>query len=91
MPTHWTWRTRAIGTALWSAFLCAGIGTTLFFAFVEPQVLGDQLFYPAEVSDTAILSLTFFFFWVISTMACLLNAWMIRTARRRADFPSAAD
>ena len=91
MTAHWGWRGRSIGVALWCSFLAACVATLLTFAVLNPVDLLRASAMGSELSSTAVYSVGFFFFWIIAFIAATLTAWMIRTERRKADFPTADD
>lgn len=69
----------------------ASLATGIFFAKMDPALLLAAFVFQIELSDQAVYSLGFFFFWVICAAACGLTAWLIRTERPRADFPTPSD
>jgi hypothetical protein len=84
---HWNWRQRSIAVVLWPAFLAACLGTFLFFARVDATQLHQAFVFDAKISDQAVYSIGFLFFWFIAIVACTLSTWLIRTERRVKDFP----
>jgi len=59
---------------LWPSFLFAGLGTVLFFAFIDPV---DMIFVgPLELGQRAAYTFGFFFFWALaagsSWLSCVL-------------------
>lgn len=87
MVRHWRQRHRDIATTLWPSFLVAAGATAVFFACVDPLLLVETLTVQYELDRTAVYTLGFFFFWAITATAAGLSTWLIRTERRRADFP----
>jgi len=85
---HWSWRARSIAEVLWPSFLAASAATMVFFAMVDPETLLLALVVPVDLSHTGIYSAGFFFFWLVCTLSSLLTTWLIRTERKRADFPT---
>ena len=64
---------RALGVNLWSAFLWAGVATTLFFATFDPEVIAINATYPASLSAEAGYTLGFLLFWALLSLhgACV--------------------
>ena len=85
---HWDWRRRSIAEVLWPSFLAAAVATMVFFAMVDPIGLTHSLVFPAELSETAVYSFGFFFFWGVTLLSSALTTWLIRTERRKAEFPA---
>ncbi len=90
-PRHWDWRRRSIAEVVWPSFLAAALATLLFFALIDPLPLSLALEIDFDGSPMTVYSIGFFFFWAISALSSLLTAWLIRTERRRADFPRDPD
>lgn len=64
---------------LWPSFLAAGMGTTAFFALVDPidlVVFGT----PVSLSRTAAYSVGFFGFWLLGAASSALTCFFQRTA-----------
>ncbi|MEM9533827.1 MAG: hypothetical protein AAGA23_23110 [Pseudomonadota bacterium] len=87
MTSHWSWRQRLIAEVVWPSFLTACLATGLFFAKMDPLQLLSAFVFQLELSATAVYSIGFFFFWLIAAISSLLTGWLIRTARRRKDYP----
>jgi len=76
------WR-HYLGPILWPAFLVACLATMLFFAVFDPLLLLHDAPLPSWITDRpGGYSLGFFFFWVITTLAAGLTAWLIATQRQ---------
>lgn len=84
---HWDWRLRSIAEVVWPSFLAGAVGTAVFFALVDPDGLALALVEPRAFSTTTVYSLGFFFFWSMCGLSSLLTTWLIRTERRRDEFP----
>lgn len=84
---HWDWRRRSVAEVVWPSFVAAGVGALLFFALIDPNLLGQALEVDFEGGAMAFYSLGFLFFWVLCAASSLLTAWLIRTERRRDEFP----
>ena len=85
---HWGWRGRSIAEVLWPSFLVAAMATMIFFALFDPEGLLLALEYPLETSRTTVYSLGFFLFWALTALSSALTTWLIRTERRRNQFPT---
>ena len=80
MLAMWSWLRRDVGPVLWSAFLAACFGTMLFFALFDPVLLMHDEAPPAWLADRrTAYALGFFFFWLMTTVAASLTAWLIDT------------
>lgn len=88
MPQHWNWRQRSLAIIVWPSFLAACLGTLLFFAQVDATLLQDAFVSEQRFSDHAVYSIGFFFFWLIGLVAATLSTWLLRTERRRQDYPT---
>lgn len=75
----WSRDRQAIAIVVWISFLCAGVGTMLFFAVFDPATLLDEL----QLSRDAGYAAGFFFFWLITASASGVTAWLVRTAPKR--------
>ncbi|MDJ0654201.1 MAG: hypothetical protein QNJ40_08615 [Xanthomonadales bacterium] len=84
---HWGWRRRSIAEVLWPSFLAAAVGTMVFFALIDPDLLLMAAERQADWSQTAIYSVGFFSFWALTALSSGLTTWLIRTERRKAEFP----
>lgn len=90
MPKHWNWRQRSVAMVAWASFLGACLATMLFFAAFDPQIIAaaSHVQVLEDVSATALYSIGFFFFWAITAVSSGVTAWLIRTERRKAQFPT---
>ena len=69
-----------VAAVLWPSFIMAGIGTTFFFAFLDPlDLLGCQGEPPFGRLDA--YSIGFFFFWLLTGASSLLSAYFLRPVR----------
>ena len=76
----WARLRRDVGPVLWSAFLAACIATMLFFAIFDPVLLMHDDAPPSWLADRRTgYAVGFFFFWMTTTIAALLTAWLIDT------------
>ena len=63
---------------LWPAFLVAGIAEGIFFSLFDPldmHVFGD----PVELNRTAIYSIGFFLFWILTAASSALTCFLQRS------------
>ncbi|MFK7886146.1 MAG: hypothetical protein AB8G16_04710 [Gammaproteobacteria bacterium] len=88
---HWNWRQRSIAVALWPSFLAACLGTLLFFAKLDATRLQQAFVFDFQLSDQAVYSIGFLFFWLVAFTSSVLSTWLIRTERRIDDFPTLDD
>lgn len=84
---HWNSRQRSIGAIVWPSFLMASMATAVFFAKIDPALLLAAFLFQIELSNMAVYSLGFFFFWLICAAACAVSTWLIRTERPIDSFP----
>jgi hypothetical protein len=64
---------------LWPSFLVAGIAEGIFFTLFDPMDL--HLFgNPIELSRTAIYTLGFFAFWLVTAASSTLTSFLTRSA-----------
>ena len=84
---HWNQRRRNIAVVIWPSFLAACLGTLLFFAKIDATRLPHAFVFAVDLSDQAIYSIGFMFFWLIALVATSMSTWLLRTERRMRDFP----
>jgi hypothetical protein len=84
-------RVRAVDVAavLWASFLAACMGSMIFFATVDPALLGDASPLLAGLDRESGYALLFSFFWMIAVIAGALSVYLVRGARA-AEEPSAS-
>jgi len=73
-----------LALVLWPSFLAACLGSVLFFAAVDPELLrdaGPRLF--VGLDREAGYAVGFLFFWAIGAAASSISVYLIRTARPR--------
>lgn len=83
IPGRWGQRKRDIGTVLWVAFLAACAGTFVIFALMDPEALNEAWVLPWEMGRRLAYSLGFLFLFMVSLVASVLTAFMIRTGPPR--------
>lgn len=83
IPGRWSQRKRDIGTVVWIAFLAACVGTFVIFAVLDPEALNEAWVLPWEMGRRLAYSLGFLFLFMVSLVASVLTAFMIRTGPPR--------
>ncbi|KFN45011.1 hypothetical protein [Arenimonas oryziterrae] len=71
-----------IGAILWPSFFSAGVGTAVFFAFVDPLQLRDITFPEVAISREAGYTIAFFLFWAATAGSSLFTWILLRPASR---------
>ena len=80
---QWSRDRQALGIVAWISFLCAAVGTMLFFALFDPVDL-STIYDPAlELGRDAGYAAGFFFFWLLCATCSAFTAWLVRTAPKR--------
>jgi hypothetical protein len=79
IPGRWGQRKRDIAIVVWIAFLAACAGTFVIFAVMDPEALNDAWVLPWEMGRRLAYSLGFLFLFMVSLIASVLTAFMIRT------------
>lgn len=80
---QWSRNKQAVFTVVWISFLCAGVGTMVFFALFDPVDLGNILGQDFDVNRDAGYAIGFFFFWLLSLLGSGITAFLVRTAPQR--------
>jgi cytosine/uracil/thiamine/allantoin permease len=60
---------------LWPSFLTSGVATGLFFTAFDPIDLMTISGHEAELSRTAVYSIGFFMFWLLTATTCGLTCY----------------
>jgi hypothetical protein len=81
----WSVLAQAIAAVLWPSFLAASIATMLFFAFVDPALLGHTATPAVDISRMTGYGIGFFFFWLITTISSAASVYLVCTARGQQD------
>jgi hypothetical protein len=80
---QWSRNKQAVFTVGWISFLCAAVGTMVFFALFDPVDLTGIFDEDLEIGRDAGYAAGFFFFWIL-TLACSgITAFLVRTAPKR--------
>lgn len=79
----WGRNKQAVFTVIWISFLCAALGTMVFFALFDPVDLSGIFDEDIEIGRDAGYALGFFFFWMLSLVCSGLTAFLVRTAPKR--------
>jgi len=80
---QWSRDKQAVFTVVWISFLCAAIGTMVFFALFDPVDLSGIFDENVTVSRDAGYAVGFFFFWVLCALCSGVTAFLVRTAPKR--------
>jgi Na+-driven multidrug efflux pump len=80
---QWSRDKQAVFTVIWISFLCAAVGTMVFFAVFDPVDLGGVFDADLDVDSDAGYAIGFFFFWVFSLVCSAITAFLVRTAPKR--------
>jgi hypothetical protein len=80
---QWSRNSQAIAIVVWISFLAAAIGTMLFFALFDPVDLSGIFGDDVDIGRDAGYAAGFFFFWLLTSAASGVTAWLIRTAPKR--------
>lgn len=80
---QWSRNKQAVFAVLWISFLCAAVGTMLFFAIFDPVDLGSIFDEDIEIDPDAGYAAGFFFFWALAFVCSGITAFLVRTAPKR--------
>ena len=80
---QWSRNKQAVFTVVWISFLCAAVGTMVFFAVFDPIDLIGIFDEDLELDRDAGYAAGFFFFWVLSLACSAITAFLVRTAPKR--------
>ncbi|MBU6259497.1 MAG: hypothetical protein KGL18_05605 [Burkholderiales bacterium] len=70
---------RRAAAVIWPAFMVAGVLEIVVFACVDPGSLHTLGGASLDLSATAIYSIAFFLFWLVTAAACLLALLLDRS------------
>jgi len=79
----WSRQARQIAAIIWPSFLSAAFATMLFFAVVDPGLIGDSMTPSQRFSRMTGYGLGFFFFWLITMISSSTSILLIRSYNRR--------
>jgi hypothetical protein len=74
----WSAKAQVVAAVLWPSFLSACMATMLFFAFIDPELLGHQT--TLEINRMTGYGIGFFFFWFIAAVSSAVSVYLLRTA-----------
>jgi len=80
---QWSRDKQAVFTVVWISFLCAAIGTMVFFAIFDPVDLSGIFDEDLLIDRDAGYAAGFFFFWTLSLVCSAVTAFLVRTAPKR--------
>jgi hypothetical protein len=80
---QWSRDKQAVFTVVWISFLCAAIGTMVFFAIFDPVDLTGIFDQDLDIDRDAGYAAGFFFFWCLSLICSSITAFLVRTAPKR--------
>ena len=80
---QWSRNKQAVFTVVWISFLCAAIGTMVFFALFDPVELSATFDEELNISHDAGYAAGFFFFWLLCAICSGVTAFLVRTAPKR--------
>jgi len=80
----WSRTARSIAAIIWPSFLSAAFATMLFFAVVDPGLIGDSMTPSQRISRMTGYGLGFFFFWMITIISSSISILLIRSYNRNA-------
>jgi hypothetical protein len=80
---QWSRNKQAVFTVVWISFLCAAVGTMVFFALFDPVDLTGIFDEDLELDRNAGYAAGFFFFWFLSLACSAITAFLVRTAPKR--------
>lgn len=83
VPGRWSRKKRDWGVSIWIAFLCACAGTFIFFALVDPEIVGSAWVLNWETGVRLTYGLGFALFFIVALLAARLTIFMIRTGPGR--------
>jgi uncharacterized membrane protein len=82
----WSRRAQRIASVGWPSFLAAIVGSIIFFAHVDPVLLGDAMTPVMAFSPLAGYGIVFFLFWFVALLSSAMTMFLRRTRRRRPGF-----
>jgi hypothetical protein len=80
---QWSRDKQAVFTVVWISFLCAAVGTMVFFAIFDPVDLSVIFDEDLDIDPDAGYAAGFFFFWILSLACSGITAFLVRTAPKR--------
>jgi hypothetical protein len=80
---RWTRKAQNIAAILWPSFMAACLATGIFFGYLDPIDLSAISSALSNLSDFAVYTVGFFFFWFVCSVSSFLSVLLIRTSRRQ--------
>lgn len=84
---QWSHNKQAVFAVLWISFLCAGVGTMVFFALFDPVELVSAFDEDITLDRGIGYAAGFFFFWALAFVCSGMTAFLLRTAPNRDQKP----
>jgi len=78
----WGRQARQIAAIIWPSFLSAAFATMLFFAVVDPGLIGESMTPSQRFDRMTGYALGFFFFWLITMLSSSISILLIRSYNR---------
>jgi hypothetical protein len=76
-PRPWSAPAQIAAAILWPSFLAACLATMLFFAFVDPELMGHET--TLQISRMTGYGIGFFFFWFVTAISSAVSVYLLRT------------
>jgi Na+-driven multidrug efflux pump len=83
---NWSRKAQRIASVAWPSFLAAIIGSIIFFAYIDPVLLGAAMTPALDLDPLTGYAIVFFLFWLVSLMSSTMTMFLRRTRRRRPGF-----
>ena len=80
---QWSRNKQAVFAVVWISFLCAAVGTMVFFAIFDPVELTGIFDEDLEINRDAGYAAGFFLFWLLTLTCSAITAFLVRTAPKR--------
>lgn len=77
---RWSRDKQAVFAVIWISFLCAAVGTMVFFALFDPVELVSAFDEDITLDRGVGYTAGFFFFWALTFVCSGITAFLVRTA-----------
>jgi hypothetical protein len=77
---HWSRNKQARFAVIWISFLCAAVGTMVFFALFDPVELVSAFDEDITLDRGVGYAAGFFFFWALALVSSGITAFLVHTA-----------